>query len=139
MTTFGHLKNDTPFAYVFPDGKVPLTNIFKGIPREKGAPECYWVDGSRLNPQQIEELAKMLYEMWQPECKSLDQARDYVSKELPLNADWFTGASTDSLFFLGDEGDELDELIERDEYDYRIEDLDKWDDCDPIDEIIDWR
>jgi hypothetical protein len=135
----GYLKDNTPFAHVFPDGKVHLVSMFPAIPREKGAPPCYWVDGSKLTPSQIEELAKMLYQMWKAECKSLDEAREYVSKELPLNTEWFTSRSTDSLFFLGDEGDGIDEEIEQEEYDFRVEKLDKWDDCDPIDEIVDWR
>lgn len=117
-TCWGDLKPDTPYNHIFPDGKVPLCSIFSAIPREKGAPPCYWVDGSKLNKYQIEELAKMLYAIWTHEIKSLDEAREYVSKELPLKTDWFAGASTDSLFFLGDEGDGLDEAIEREEYDY---------------------
>ncbi|MGL4622045.1 MAG: hypothetical protein ACRCZS_23800 [Chroococcidiopsis sp.] len=139
MTNTGYLKDNTPFNHIFPDGKVPLCSIFSAIPREKGAPPCYWVDGSKLTPHQIEELAKLLYPIWQNEMKSLEEAREYVSKELPLKADWFSSRSTDSLFFLGDEGDGVDEAIEQEEYDFHVENLDKWDDCDPPDEITHWR
>lgn len=107
MSSWGYLKNDTPFNHLFPDGKVPLVSIFQAIPREEGAPPCYWVDGSRLSEHQIEELSKMLYQMWQPECQSLESAIAYVRGQLPLNAEWFNGVATDSMFFLDDELDEI--------------------------------
>ena len=93
---WGHLKPDTPFAHIFPDGVVPLKGILPIIPREEGAPECYLVPGSELSDAQVEQLATMLWERWRPECSGPEQAAEYIRLDaLPLRVTWFEGVGTD--------------------------------------------
>lgn len=94
--TYGHLKPNTPFSAVFPNSLVPLKSIEPLIPRDYGCPPCFDVDADRLTAEQIQQLAQMLYEQWQPECESIEQALDYIREPgLPLKCEWFTVVSTD--------------------------------------------
>jgi hypothetical protein len=97
MSSWGYLKADTPFAAIFPDGRVPLQSIMAIIPREEGAPRCYVVDGAQLTDQQVERLAARLYEIWRPECESAEQAAAYIQGGLPLRADYFSTVGTDDI------------------------------------------
>lgn len=120
--TWATLKEETPFNEIFPDRIVPVRSIFPIIPREAGSPPCYVVDSNLLSPEQVERLAQQLFEMWRPECQSLEEAKDYIQHGLPLKTDWFNGVSTSSpaiLFgLMADEGfkskreEELEELAE---------------------------
>lgn len=89
--TWANLKPDTPFSHLFPDGRVPIVSPLPIIPREVGSPPCYLVSGSLLTDGQLRELAELLWQRWQPECESLEQAIDYIRQNaLPLRTDWFT-------------------------------------------------
>jgi hypothetical protein len=93
MTSWAYLKPNTPFNQFFPDGWVPIRSIVPGIPREVGCPLCYIVVG--LEEWQIQGLAEMLYERWQPECDSVERAADYVRGGLPLKCSYFDSCGTD--------------------------------------------
>lgn len=133
-TDWAYLKEDTPFSEIFPDRHVPIRSIFPIIPREQGSPPCYVVDSSFLSQMQIDALAEQLFYMWQPECSSLEEAKDYIMQGLPLKTDWFNGASSSSpvvLFgLMDDEGvkskreEELEELADLGEFAEAEYDLD---------------
>lgn len=120
---WAYLKEDTPFNEIFPTRSVPIRSIFPIIPREAGSPPCYVVDPEFLTSDQINQLAEQLFYLWQPECESLQMAKDYISQGLPLKCDWFTGAGSSSpavLFgLMDDEGfrDERDADLEDQDYD----------------------
>jgi len=93
--SWGYLRRDTPFARVFPDGRVPLRAPLPITPREAGAPPCYLVPGRELTDEQVAMLAAMLWETWQPECESVEQAAAYIRADaLPLRAEWFETVGT---------------------------------------------
>lgn len=96
--TFGVLKPDTPFSAVFPDSLVPLRSIEPFIPRDYNCPPCFEVDADKLTDEQIQQLAQKLYEQWQPECESIEQAIAYIREPgLPLKCEWFFGVTTADL------------------------------------------
>lgn len=93
--TWGHLIDGSPFAAIFPDRLVPLRSIWPIIPREAGTPRCYLVAVEQLTEVQIQALAALLWQQWQPECMSVERAADYIRTEgLPLRTSWFTGVGT---------------------------------------------
>lgn len=93
--TWGYIVADAPFASIFPDGRVPLKALFPIIPREEGAPRCYLVDVAELSDDQVAALAALLWELWRPECESVEQAIAYIRTEgLPLRTTWFTTVGT---------------------------------------------
>jgi len=98
----GHLKSDSPFTAIFaPDGIVPLKSIVPMIPREEGCPKCYELDAEKLTEPQLQQLAELLYQRWQPECESIEMAVNYIREPgLPLECKWFDGVSTDLRAFL---------------------------------------
>ena len=129
---WAYLKEKTPFNEIFPDHLVPICSIFSIIPREEGSPPCYIVDAQFLSDEQVDRLAQLLFEMWQPECESLAQAKEYIQQGLPLKVDWFSGAGTSSpavLFGLMDDegvraksdGCEYEDCEEDDDYVYEGE------------------
>lgn len=89
--SWGYLVDDSPFAAIFPDGRVPLLSVMPIVPREAGAPWCYLVDVAKLSEAQIAALAALLWRQWQPECASkLDAAAYIIGEGLPLRTAWFT-------------------------------------------------
>ena len=131
--TWGHLVDTAPFRSVFPDGRVPLKGVFPIIPREAGAPPCYLVDVGELSSEQVEQLAALLWELWRPECESVDQAIRYIHDEgLPLQVDHFASVATTRMGLVDlpggdhedhgdwDDGDDWDhdDREEEDELDY---------------------
>jgi hypothetical protein len=99
--SWGHLKPNTPFAHIFPDGRVPLRGPLPIIPREVGAPPCYLVPGRELTEAQIQALAEMLWQTWQPECTSIAEAATYIREDaLPLRQEWFSNVATDMRIFI---------------------------------------
>jgi hypothetical protein len=99
--SWGYLRPGTPFAHIFPDGRVPLKGPLPIIPREAGAPPCYLVPGRALTELQIAMLADLLWAVWQPECASPEQAADYIrSDALPLRQEWFSSVGTDIRLFI---------------------------------------
>lgn len=85
------LKPDTPFNHLFPGDKVPIKSI---QPVTNGEDNFYIVDAEYLGTSQVEGLANILYQLWQPKCESIDQAIEYIEEGLPIKADWFTGVET---------------------------------------------
>lgn len=101
MSSWGYLRADTPFADVFPTGRVPLRSIVPMRPRDESAPLCYVVDPAGLTEAQIAQLAAGLYERWRPECASVAAAAAYIRDPgLPLRCAWFSGAATDDIRLL---------------------------------------
>lgn len=99
--TWGHLVDGSPFAAAFPDGRVPLISIWPMTPREAGAPSCYLVDSARLTDDQVDILAAQLYQQWQPECASVEDAAAYIRVQgLPLRTTWFTTVGTTRMGLL---------------------------------------
>ena len=99
--SWGRLRPGTPFAHIFPDGRVPLKGPLPIIPREAGSPPCYLVPGRELSEVQIQALAEMLWQTWQPECESVEQAAEYIrSDALPLRQEWFDSIGTSLLHFI---------------------------------------
>ncbi len=93
---WAYLREGTPFDDVFPDRMVPIRSILPIIPRERGCPPCYIVDAQFLSHEQIDRLAQQLFELWRPECESLQHAKEYIANGLPLKTDWFNGCGTSS-------------------------------------------
>lgn len=122
METWANLKPDTPFNKLFPDSKVPIKSIFPIIPREEGSPHCYVVDAKYLSQEQIQALAEELYQMWQPECTSVQMAIDYINQGLPLNIEHFNGVTSTSPSLLSmllgepEQSDEFDDFSDDDEF-----------------------
>ena len=100
MTCWAYLKPESPFYSLFPEGRVIIRSIVPMIPREVGCPPCYVLKAESLSDRQIQELAWRVYDMWQPECESIDQAIEYVRQGLPLKTSWFNGCSTDDYFYV---------------------------------------
>ncbi|RCJ29196.1 hypothetical protein A6769_35975 [Nostoc punctiforme NIES-2108] len=46
----------------------------------------------------VEQLAIKLFDVWRPECESLQMATDYILKGLPLKTSHFNGCGTDDYF-----------------------------------------
>jgi hypothetical protein len=99
--TWGFLKHNTPFAKIFPDGKVPLISIFPIIPREDGYPECYLLDAKNLSNLDVAMLAQMVMQSWSDECRDIGVAIAYVRNGLPIRVDHFetVGSSSPALLF----------------------------------------
>jgi hypothetical protein len=95
--TWGVLKPDAPFAHLFEDGRVPLRSMWTMRPRDERAPLCYLVAGDQLTDGQVRGLAQDLYQMWVPECASVEEAAAYIREDLPLRADWFSSVGTARL------------------------------------------
>jgi hypothetical protein len=99
VEAYGCLRPDCPFGEIFPSGIVPLESVKWTTLRHPEAPPCYVVDSNRLSEEQIIFLAKLIYEIWHPQCKDLNQAIAYIQDGLPLNIDWFVGVGGDYKCF----------------------------------------
>lgn len=118
--TIGHLNSDTPFNHIF-GNQVPIRSIIPIRPRDENAPLCYVVDAKHLSTEQIGQLAQMLYEMWQPECKSIAEAIAYIQDGLPLNCEYFSSVSCSDPGFFFTLIDNGDPLLREDKEDWREE------------------
>jgi hypothetical protein len=98
MASWGTLKEDCPFAEIFPERRVEIRSIVPIIPREQGSPPCYVVKGEALSQEQLKKLANRLYEIWQPECESVGAAAEYILEGLPLKTTHFSSVTTDDYF-----------------------------------------
>jgi hypothetical protein len=98
MASWGILKDDCPFASVFPDRRVEIRSIVPIIPREIGSPPCYIVEGENLSRGQLRNLAERLYQIWQPECDSVGAAAAYILEGLPLKTSHFSSVGTNDYF-----------------------------------------
>jgi hypothetical protein len=67
-------------------------------PRDDQSPACYLVDQRWLSDDQVQTLAAMLYQMWQPECESVEAAAAYIRDPgLPLRTSWFSTIVTQRI------------------------------------------
>jgi hypothetical protein len=100
MSCWGFLKEDCPFQSILGNGRVPIRSIVPIVPRKRGCPICYIVLGEQLTDEQVHLLAELLYEMWQPECSSIEEAITYIRQGLPLKTSWFRSVGTDDYFYV---------------------------------------
>ena len=100
MTCWGNCKSESEFYSIFGDQPVPIRSIVPIIPREEGSPPCYVVLGEKLGQAQVNALAEKLLNYWSPECRSIEQARQYILDGLPLKTSHFNGCSSDDFFMM---------------------------------------
>lgn len=99
-----HLKEDSIFRRVFPDGCVPITNIL--LPNrvicegDGDMQDVYFVDLPKLTEAQFETLVDMVHEQCDPETARNVCRAQILERGLPLRAKHTTGVATDSRFFL---------------------------------------
>lgn len=94
IKTWATLREGTPFAPLFPDGKVPIVSLISVKPDDEVAPLCYEVDVNLLSAEQVDGLAELLWLQWQPECSSKNEAAAYIREGLPIGCGWFIGVTT---------------------------------------------
>ncbi|MEH2236012.1 hypothetical protein [Nostoc sp.] len=90
--TYGFLKDNTPFNWLFPDNKVPIISLVP-VRLTPEAPPCYVVDSQYLTKKQIKELAILLFQELE-NCTSFKMAIQIVKGGLPLTHTWFSGVET---------------------------------------------
>lgn len=100
MACWANCKPESEFYSIFGDQPVPIRSIVPIIPREEGSPPCYIVLVDKLEVSQAENLAQKLFEKWQLECTSIEQARQYILDGLPLKTSHFNGCSSDDFFMM---------------------------------------
>ncbi len=98
MACWTKVNPDSELYQIFGDSKVPILSIIPFVPRESGMPLCYMVLGQQLPDGIVNQLAQKIYETWASECESLEMAREYVLKGIPLKTSHFSGANTDDYF-----------------------------------------
>ncbi len=98
MTSHAYCSENSEFFSIFGSQAVPIKSIVPIIPREHGAPPCYVVLVEQLPLTIANQLAEMIYEEWQPECESLQMAKEYILQGLPLRITHFSGVGTDDYY-----------------------------------------
>ncbi|WP_375470992.1 hypothetical protein [uncultured Nostoc sp.] len=99
MASHAYCNESSDFFPVFGNQAVPIRSIVPIIPREHGAPPCYVVLVDQLSESIIEQLAEMIFQEWQPECKSIQMAREYMLQDgLPLRTTHFSSVGTNDYF-----------------------------------------
>lgn len=98
MASWTNANPESELYAIFGDLKIPILSIVPIIPREIGSPPCYVILGNELPTEIVKQLATKLFELWQPECESLDMAIEYVLQGLPLKTSHFNGCGTDDYF-----------------------------------------
>lgn len=102
MKNFAHLRIDSPFYPIFPNGMCPIRNILVPDRAKCGseAPEdIYWLDISRVSPEQLDRIANIVA----PQCGgSKEEFLVYVKEggDVPLRAIHVGGVSTNIMAFL---------------------------------------
>lgn len=102
MRNFAHLKNDSPYFAIFPDGMAPIRNILVpcvGIMEGAGAAEFYWLDVAKLTGEQIDKVAYQVA----LQCGGTPmEVEEHMRTEgvLPLRALHVAGVSTTLAAFL---------------------------------------
>lgn len=100
MACWALCKPESEFYQIFGDHLVPIRSLVPIIPREEGSPPCYVVLIEELELFQANALAEMLFQRWYPECKTLDQAKQYIMDGLPLKTSHFNGCGSDDFFMM---------------------------------------
>lgn len=100
MSCWAYCKPESEFYSIFGSEPVPIQSLVPIIPRERGCPPCYVVLVHLLNAEQVRVLAHKLFEQWQPECTSINQAYDYLMDGLPLKTTHFNGWETDEFKYI---------------------------------------
>lgn len=95
MASYAFCNPDSDLFPIFGDEAIPILSIVPIIPREHGAPPCYVILGRELSENVRHQLAMKLFEMWQPECESIEMASEYILEGLPLKTTHFVGVGTD--------------------------------------------
>lgn len=96
MTNWTYIKKDSYLYQVFGDRPVKIESLVPAVPREEGAPPCYWALANDFSDSELLQLSIVLYEQWKPECRSIAEAEAYIKeKNLPLAIIHTTGCMTD--------------------------------------------
>ena len=96
MTNWVYIAKDSLLYQVFGDRPVEVESLIPGLAREGESPPCYLALASNMYDAEILQLSLMLYEQWQPECQSVDQAEAYIrNNNLPLAVVHTSGCTTD--------------------------------------------
>ena len=106
MKNLAHLKPGSIFYRIFPDGNVPIFNIFPEAAICEGdqgdRPQAvYMVDVKKLVPNQLDALVHLVFEQCRKPGDTLEDCRsDIMSKGLPLRAALVDTTSCDCPIFL---------------------------------------
>lgn len=96
MTNWVYIKKESYLYTIFGDRPVKVKSLVPAIPREEGAPPCYWALSSDLSDPEILQLSILLYQRWRPECESIAQAEAYIKENnVPLAVSNTSGCETD--------------------------------------------
>lgn len=96
MANWVYIKSDSYLYPVFGNRPIKVDSLIPAIPREEGAPPCYWVLVADLSDTEMLQMSLLLYEQWKPECKSIAEAEAYIrQKNLPLAVVHTKGCMTD--------------------------------------------
>lgn len=92
--TWAILKPDVyDLLKVFPDRQVPILSIYPILPSRESSPLCFLVDPALLSGYQLERLAYNLHQTFKTEIASVEQAKEYIGKGLPLACSHFQSVS----------------------------------------------
>lgn len=99
MSCWGTIDEESELYNLFQSSRIPIRSIVPFIPRESGMPLCYMVLTNELSKEAIEQLSRKIFEAWKPECKNLQEARDYLLENgLPVKTTHFSSVATDDYF-----------------------------------------
>ena len=101
MKNFAHLKADSIFYPLFPDGAVPIKNVMLPVQVEcigDGIQDVYMVDLDKLPPELFETVAALVQRQCDPSTP-LEQVKAEMRKRgLPLRAKHVAAVSSDAMF-----------------------------------------
>lgn len=106
MTNLAHLKKDSPFYHLFPQG-VPIKNIMlpnrvhcEGDDDPAVGQDVYMVDLDKLTLEKFEQLVDLVHAQCGPAIPRSIAWEEIKARGLPLRAVHVESVSTDVPFFL---------------------------------------
>jgi hypothetical protein len=101
MRNFAHLKEDSPFFDLFPNGMAPIVNIL--VPNQaelEGSPEreVYMLDVQKLTPEQFHGVANRLAKLFEEEPWTI--RREMLLRGIPIRSSQVRAVSSDVPCFL---------------------------------------
>lgn len=105
MTNLAHLKEESPFYHLFPQG-VPIKNIMVPTPvicegdNNNKVQDAYFVDLDKLSIETFEKLVDLVRAQCDPSIPRAVVWQEIKARGLPLRAKHVTSVSTDVPFFL---------------------------------------
>jgi hypothetical protein len=105
MKNIAHLKLDSPFYWIFPEGQVPIINIMlpnRAVCQDDNADapqDVYMVNLAKLSDEQFDQVCQVCQRRY-PEIP-LAQVKDEIKERgLPIRASQVLSVSTDVPFHL---------------------------------------